>query len=264
MTKNSKSSIDRAIAAVIMAAGLGKRMKDPTRAKVMYELDGRPMLHYVVDLAYELGACRVIVIVGHQRDLVTEYLRTTHHNAQCVIQEQLLGTGHAVLQAEESLSGFMGDVLVLSGDVPLLTERTMQDLLHHHFTTNAVATILTATVEDPSGYGRIIRNADGSVKRIVEHRDASEQERGVREINSGIYLFDKEKLFEGLRHITPQNVQNEHYLTDIFEYFWRHHWTVSALTAKHVEEIHGINTVEQLDQARAILELRMNARRSEP
>jgi UDP-N-acetylglucosamine pyrophosphorylase len=263
VTNNLNINADRKIAAVIMAAGQGKRMKDPTRAKVMYELNGRPMVHYVADLACDLEACQVIVVVGYQREVVINYLRTTHPEAQYVNQEQQLGTGHAVLQTEESLSHFEGDVLVLSGDVPLLTKRTMLDLLAHHRATHAVATILTAVMQDPTGYGRIIRNADGSVKRIVEHQDATEEERKIREINSGIYMFEKKTLFDGLRHINPHNVQNEYYLTDVFEYFWGHRWTVSALLAKQAEEIHGINTVEQLEKARALLEPRLDARRTE-
>jgi len=259
MANEQTADSRRDVAAVVMAAGQGTRMKDPARAKVMYELNGRPMVHYVVDVAYALGASRVIVIVGYQKDVVISYLRSSHPNALCVVQEKQLGTGHAVLQAEGSLEGFEGDVLVLSGDVPLLTKRTMQLLLRHHFGTGAAATILTAQMEDPTGYGRIIRNPGGSVEKIVEHRDASKEERNIREINSGIYVFEKKKLFEGLRSITPNNTQNEYYLTDVFEYFWRHHWRVSALLAERAEEIHGINTVAQLERARAIVEARADA-----
>jgi UDP-N-acetylglucosamine pyrophosphorylase len=250
---------DREVAAVIMAAGQGKRMKDPSRAKVMYELNNKPMIIYVVDLALELGAVNPVVIVGHQRQLVTDYLAKSHPAVTCAVQDPQLGTGHAVLQSEKALESIQGDVLVLSGDVPLLTKRTMDSLVHHHLETGAVATILTSKMKDPAGYGRIVRNPDGSVKRIVEHRDASEEERKIVEINSGIYVFDKEKLFVGLHHITPNNAQNEYYLTDVFEYFWRHQWTVSALVADHEDEVHGINTYEQLEQARGILNTRLAA-----
>jgi UDP-N-acetylglucosamine pyrophosphorylase len=242
------------IAAIIMAAGQGKRMNDPSRAKVMYDINGRPMIHYVVDLAVTLSATRIVVIVGHQRQAVIEYLEKSHPAVICAVQDPQLGTGHAIMQSSEVLKSFSGHVLVLSGDVPLLTEATMQKLLSHHLETGAVATILTSNMSDPTGYGRIIRNTDGSVKRIVEHRDASEEERKVKEINSGIYVFEKEKLFDGLNHITPNNSQNEYYLTDVFGYFWQHQWTVAALVAHDEREIQGINTVDQLDRARGIMD----------
>ncbi len=248
--------MERPLAAVIMAAGKGTRMKDPTRAKVMYELNGSPMIHFVADLAYELGASRVIVIVGHQRELVTEFLRLEHPSVETVVQAQQLGTGHAVLQAEPVLRDFEGDVVVLSGDVPMLTAASMRELLKHHHATKAIATILTATLADPTGYGRVLRNPDGSVRRIVEHKDATEEERRVTEINSGIYAFDGRRLFEALHHLTPANAQGEYYLTDVFEDFWKHHLTVSALLASHPDEIRGINTPEQLEEARVLLQQR--------
>ncbi len=241
------------LAVVIMAAGKGTRMKDPERAKVMFELDGKPMIHYVVDLAYDLDAERVLVIVGFQRETVKEYIERSHPDVETIVQERQLGTGHAVLQAERALEDFSGDVLVLSGDVPLLKKSTVETLMAAHKKTAAVATILTAELADPTGYGRIIRNTDGSVERIVEHRDASPAELSVKEINSGIYVFDRKKLFDGLNHINPHNVQNEYYLTDVFEYFWKHDWVVSALKAPHHDEIRGVNTVEQLEEALTVV-----------
>lgn len=249
----------RKTAIVIMAAGKGTRMKDPSKAKVMYEILGKPMVHYVVDVASELETDRMLVIVGYERQTVINYLKRSHPQAECIVQAEQLGTGHAIMQVGPALSDFTGDVVVLSGDVPLLTASTIESLLTYHRETRlrlALATILTAELADATGYGRIVRNSDGSVKKIVEHKDATPEERRIREINSGIYIFDTSKLFDALQHITPHNVQNEYYLTDVFEYFWRNQWSVSALKAADADEIRGINTVEQLEEARLVLEQR--------
>ena len=248
-----KTEKKRDLAIVIMAAGKGTRMKDPSKAKVMYKLLGKPMIHYVVDLANNLKADRIVVIVGYKSEVVINYIGTMHSAIEIALQAEQLGTGHAVMQTEIALKDFTGDVIVLSGDVPLLTAHSMRQLIAHHFQTQAAATILTAYIDDPTGYGRIIRNEDDSVRKIVEQKEAAETERHVKEINSGIYLFDKQKLFDGLQHITPHNVQKEYYLTDVFEYFWKHHWRVSALKAPDIDELRGINTLEQLKEAETIL-----------
>jgi UDP-N-acetylglucosamine diphosphorylase/glucosamine-1-phosphate N-acetyltransferase len=236
-----------------MAAGKGTRMKDPSKAKVMYEVLGKPMIHYVLDVAYALKSNRVIVIAGYQRDAVMAYIKRSHPTAEIAVQAEQLGTGHAIMQTREPLKHYDGDVAVLSGDVPLLTVQSMQRLIDHHRQTHAVATILTAEYADPAGYGRIIRNQDGSVKKIVEHKDATEEERQVKEINSGIYVFDREKLFDGLNNIHSNNAQKEYYLTDVFEHFWNHQWTVAALKAEHPEEIQGVNTLDQLREVESVL-----------
>jgi UDP-N-acetylglucosamine pyrophosphorylase len=247
-----KTEEKRDLAVIIMAAGKGTRMKDPSKAKVMYEVLNKPMIYYVVDLAYNLKADRVVVVVGYQSEVVKNYICKSHPNIEIVLQVEQLGTGHAIMQTETALKDFYGDVIVLSGDVPLLTVASMQQLIEHHFQTHAASTILTAYIDNPTGYGRIIRNVDDSVKKIIEHKDATEEERQVKEINSGIYIFDKQKLFDALQNIIPHNVQKEYYLTDVFEYFWKHHWKVSALKATYVDEIRGINTIEQLKEAETI------------
>jgi UDP-N-acetylglucosamine diphosphorylase/glucosamine-1-phosphate N-acetyltransferase len=232
-----------------MAAGKGKRMKNPEMPKVMYSLGGRPMVEYVVELALKLGSMRTIVIVGHQKDTVIEHVGNVSKDVEFVEQKQQLGTGHAVVQAEEALAGYEGDVLVLSGDVPLLTVETITNLTQHHYQSHAVATILTAELNTPTGYGRVARNSDGSVDRIVEEKDASPAEKKITEINSGIYLFDKSKLFEALKHIKQDNAQGEYYLTDVFFYFSHHHMRICAVKAKDFDEVRGVNTVEQLEAA---------------
>jgi UDP-N-acetylglucosamine pyrophosphorylase len=171
----------------------------------------------------------------------------------CVEQSPQLGTGHAVMQARDALGDFSGDVLVLSGDVPLLSYATTRALVDYHRAQQSTATVLTAILKDPTGYGRILRRSDGSVMKIVEHKDATEKERAVREINSGIYVFDKERLFEGLAQITPSNAQNEYYLTDVFEYFWHHRYPVHALATESPLQVMGINTPVQLEEARTLM-----------
>lgn len=250
------------LAIVIMAAGKGTRMKDPSKAKVMYEILGKPLIHYVLDLASALRVERTIAIVGYQAESVSEYIRRTHPNVEIALQAQQLGTGHAVMQTEAALRNFEGAVLVLSGDVPLLRASSLEQLIDRHNDTRADATILTAELADPASYGRIVRNPDDSVKRIVEYKDATEQERAIQEINSGIYVFDKRKLFDSLHRIKSDNTQNEYYLTDVFGYFWDQRWKVTALRAESVEEIRGINTVAELTEARDILVRRGSPPRS--
>jgi UDP-N-acetylglucosamine pyrophosphorylase len=248
----------KSLATVIMAAGKGTRMKDPSKAKVMYKVCGKPMIHYVLDVAFDIGSDRVIAIVGYQRDTVIEYVRKSHPRAEFVIQAEQLGTGHAVMQTKSALDGFTGDVVVLSGDAPLLTKESLQRLIDYHYKTNAVGTILTAILQDPTGYGRILRNEDGSVKRIVEQKDATEEERKVQEINSGIYVFQTPFLFEALATLKQNNVQNEYYLTDVFEYFWKKNLKVSAIHADDENEILGVNTVEQLQLVQSIISERLS------
>lgn len=233
-----------------MAAGKGTRMKNPDIAKVMYTVAEKPMVEHVVNLALELDSERTVVIVGWKKESVIRHLRQTGKPVVCIEQSPQLGTGHAVMQSEKVLGGFDGDVLVLSGDVPLLGCETARRLLRLHRESRAAATVLTAILEDPTGYGRILRDSRGHVVGIVEQKDASEQERDIKEINSGIYLFDKERLFDGLKHVTPHNAQNEYYLTDVFQYFWRNELPVRAVPADHPLEIRGVNTVQQLDEAR--------------
>jgi UDP-N-acetylglucosamine diphosphorylase/glucosamine-1-phosphate N-acetyltransferase len=247
---------ERNFATVILAAGKGKRMKDPNLPKVMYNVNGKPMVHYVVELARRLGSASIIVVVGNKREIVTEYLR--HEFGDSIVfavQEEQLGTGHAVLQTEKILSNFDGEVLVLSGDVPVLTEKTMRHLIDVHNQSHAIATVLTAKIDIPTGYGRIVRLPDGAVDCIVEEKDASEQQKKINEINSGIYLFRRKELFEALHHLDSDNAQHEYYLTDVLGYFARHGMRISALAAEDFNEMRGVNTPEQLDELEKIVQL---------
>ncbi len=248
--------MEKNFATVIMAAGKGTRMKNSEKAKVMFEVAGKPMIQHVVDLAVALNSSRIIAVVGFYRESVTTYVHRTTPTVEFAVQEPQLGTGHAVMQAKNLLVDFRGDVLVLSGDVPLLREQTIRELISVHHEKNAVATILTTDLEDPSGYGRVLRGEEDNVVGIVEHKDATNDQRKVREINSGIYIFDNAHLFEALGHITTHNAQHEYYLTDVFGYYWKHGMKVAAKKAADFDEVRGINTVGQLEEANEILQKR--------
>jgi UDP-N-acetylglucosamine pyrophosphorylase len=244
------------LAVLIMAAGKGTRMKNPDVPKVMYPVGAMPMIEHVARLALRIRADSTIAVVGWQKDTVIDHLARTVPSVVCVEQNPQLGTGHAVMQAEHLLAQFDGDVLVLSGDVPLLRTETVEALIAEHRTSGAAATVLTTILDDPTGYGRIIRNQEGKVTGIIEQRDANDVQRKIREINTGIYVFARKHLFDGLAHITPDNAQKEYYLTDVFAYYWKHHLPVGAVVCHDPLEVRGVNTVLQLEEARVALAAR--------
>ena len=231
-----------------MAAGQGKRMQDPTLAKVLYPLGGEPLVGHVIKLSQQLTAERIVVIIGYGREAVAEYLVKHFPNVKTCVQEEQLGTGHAVQQAERQLQGFHGDVLVLSGDVPLLTLDTARALINKHREDNALATVLTVKMIDPYGYGRIVRSGTSSLAKIVEEKDASDDERKINEINSGIYVFDSDTLFDVLRRVDRKNAQGEYYLTDTFTLLIEQFGlgSVSLVTTDDSIEVSGVNTKDQL------------------
>jgi bifunctional UDP-N-acetylglucosamine pyrophosphorylase / glucosamine-1-phosphate N-acetyltransferase len=184
--------------AIVLAAGVGKRMKSDL-PKVLHPVLGRPMLEHVLDAVRAAGVGRSIVVVGHQAERVRAVVAAP--DVEFVLQAEQLGTGHAVMQAEPLLRGVRGTTFVLCGDTPILTSETLCELLATHRETKASATVLSALLEDPTGYGRVLRSADGAVTRIVEHKDANEAERRVREINSGLFTFALPDLFEAHRYV---------------------------------------------------------------
>jgi len=228
---------------VILAAGQGTRMKSQL-PKVLHEIAGRPMIEHVLRTADELSPATVTVIVGHKAENVRGQL-ASHDDLQFAVQEPQLGTAHALQQAEPFLVGRTGTVVLLSGDVPLLRASTLARLLETHRGANAAATVVTATLERPYGYGRIVR-AEGKIVRIVEERDASPTERQVKEINGGIYAFDLVPLFEALRAIASKNAQGEFYLTDLIAIYRRKKLPVETLMVENPQEIRGINSRTEL------------------
>ncbi len=241
------------LSTVIMAAGKGTRMKSDL-PKVLHPLNGRAMIHYVIDVAEQLHSEKIILIVGHKRELVEK--ECSRRPVEFAVQASQLGTGHAVKQTAPFFSDYDGDILVLSGDVPLLTVETLKELVKQHQENRAIATLLTARLEDPTGYGRIIRDADGRVKAIVEHKDATPEQLNIDEINVGIYVFRARPLFNALNRIKNDNAQGEYYLPDVIPLFLQENKTVNAVVAQSFDETRGINTVEQLKEAEAILNSR--------
>jgi bifunctional UDP-N-acetylglucosamine pyrophosphorylase/glucosamine-1-phosphate N-acetyltransferase len=235
---------------VVLAAGKGTRMKS-ARHKVLHPISGRRMLDYVLDAARTLSPASTTIVVGHLADQV----RDAYANApdlRFVVQSPQLGTGHALLQAEPVLAGREGAVLLLSGDVPLLRASTLQQLVERHVNDDATATVLTATVDRPYGYGRIVRHG-GRITRIVEERDASESERKLKEINAGVYVFALGPLFEALRGIASHNAQGEYYLPDLVAIYRRRRLTVSTVTVPGGDEIRGINGRSELAEVARIV-----------
>ena len=197
---------------VILAAGKGTRMKSE-RPKVLHKVAGLPMIEHVLAAASATAAQSTTVVVGHQAEAVRAAL-SWHSGVTFVVQEPQLGTAHALLTAEPALKGATGTLILLSADVPLLSARTLVRLVDHHRATHAAATVVTTVVERPQGYGRIVRSG-GRIARIVEERDADRAERTIREINSGIYAFDLDGLFDGVRAVAANNAQREYYLPDL-------------------------------------------------
>ncbi len=238
----------QSLAAVILAAGHGKRMKSEL-PKVLHEVGGEPLILHVIRQARGCGADPVVVVVGHGRERVIPVVR--REGVQYAVQERQLGTGHAVLAAREYLEGGGGDVVVLSGDVPLLSVETLRSVIAYHRRQGAVATMITAEAPDPSGYGRVLRGEDGRVIAIREDRDCTPGELEVTEINSGIYIFRVAPLFEALETLDNDNAQGEYYLPDVFRRFFDRGLHVAALPGRF-EEVHGINTPEDLARANSI------------
>ena len=239
------------LAIIIMAAGKGTRMKSDL-AKVLHKVNERPVIEYVLDKSEILNPEKIVLIVGHQAEKVKD--ATKNHPVEWALQEPQLGTGHAVIQAEEHLCSFQGNILILSGDAPLVNVSTLKHLIDRHRLENAAATVLTADLKDPSGYGRIIRYGDSNiVSKIVEHKDASPEELLVTEINSGVYVFKADTLFGSLKKITNDNAQQEYYLTDVFSVCFGKEEKVCAFRTANADEIKGINTVEQLREAEKLL-----------
>jgi bifunctional UDP-N-acetylglucosamine pyrophosphorylase/glucosamine-1-phosphate N-acetyltransferase len=234
------------VVSLVLAAGQGTRMKSD-KAKVLHEMSGRPLLGHVVDTLDTLGVGRVLVVVGHQREQVQQMFGDA--GVEWVVQAEQRGTGHAVLMAGPALEDFEGTLLVVCGDTPLLRAPTLDTLLRGHAASDAAVTVLSMRLPDPTGYGRMIRGEGDSLESIVEHRDASPEQRAIEEVNSGIYAFHYPSLVNVLSGLTAGNSQGEYYLTDAVALLRRSGHQAAVVCAEDHRELLGVNTVEQLEEA---------------
>ena len=212
--------------------------------KVFHPLAGKPMLEHVIDTVKSLGISKIIVVVGHKKELIIDHFKG--RGVEFVEQKEQLGTGHAEMQAEPYLKDFTGNVLVLAGDVPLIRAATLRALVDFHMERHSSATDLTAELPDAINYGRIIRNQNGMILKIVEKKDASLEELKIREINTGTFCFDSKALFSALREVKPENAQKEYYLTDTIEILRSHGMPVFAYLTENYKETLGVNTRAEL------------------
>ncbi|MGA9172461.1 MAG: bifunctional UDP-N-acetylglucosamine diphosphorylase/glucosamine-1-phosphate N-acetyltransferase GlmU [Thermoactinomyces sp.] len=239
--------------AVILAAGKGTRMKSH-KHKVLHPVCGKPMIDHILDTLDELQTEKTILVVGHQAEALKEHLgdRVLFAN-----QEEQLGTAHAVMQAEPLLKDKKGITLVINGDHPLFTAETFKKLVEKHRSSNAAATVLTAIMDDPTGYGRIVRREDGQIDRIVEQKDATEAEQAIKEINTGTYCFDNQKLFSALSLVNNNNAQGEYYLPDVVAILREQGQPIRAEILDDTDEAMGVNDRIQLAEAAKIMRERI-------
>lgn len=239
---------------IILAAGQGTRMRSQ-KSKVLHQVCGKNILDFVVDASKDSGIAEIAVIVGYQAEAVRESLPP---QIETILQEEQLGTGHAVLQAQPFFNELQGNLIVLVGDAPLVRPETIKGLVSVHEAGGFGVTVLTAEFEDPTGYGRMIKNAAGELIKIVEEKDANANEKRVKEINSGMYCFDAQTLILSLQELTTDNAQGEYYLTDVIEIIHKMGKTAGTYVTPDYEDIQAINSKVQLAEVEAIMRKRLN------
>ncbi len=239
--------------AVILAAGKGTRMRSKL-PKVLHKVGGKPMLQHVLDAADAAGAAEKIVIVGHGAELVESMVG---EQGKIVLQAEQLGTGHAVMQTKEALAGFTGTAMILCGDTPLLDGEELKKFYEAHLQSGAAATVLTAFMDNPFGYGRIVRDADGNVQGIVEEKDADAQQKLIKEINTGVYCLECPLMFDVLATLTCDNAQGEYYLTDVLTKLNEAGKKVGGVVTADSDMVMGINSRRQLAEAESVMRVRI-------
>lgn len=241
------------LATVILGAGKGTRMKSEL-PKVFHKVLDKPLLQYVVETVQKLFPQKICVVVGYNKQVILDYFKDW--DLCFVSQDEQLGTGHAVAQAEGELKDFRGSLLVLNGDMPLIKEETLKKLVAFHHERRSRATVLTAAIEDPGAFGRIVRGPDGRIIKIVERKDATAEELRINEINTGTFCFDAAALFAALKEVTPENAQKEYYITDTIELMKAEGQPVFAFLTEDEREAVGVNTKEELKELAALMAAR--------
>ncbi len=239
---------------IILAAGMGTRMKSDM-PKVLHKVCGKPLCKWVIDASKTAGADKTVTVVGHGADMVKEQLGSVTEYA---LQSEQKGTGHAVMQAVDFIRDTKGSVVILNGDTPLITAETIEKAVEYSRENGEQATVITAILPDATGYGRIVRDENGGVLKIVEQKDASDEEKKINEVNSGMYVFDAQSLVYALEKITPNNAQGEYYLTDTLEILLKAGKKVGAYAIEDNDEIRGINDRVQLSEAENIMRKKIN------
>ncbi len=250
LLKNVMVSSNQSVKALVLAAGKGVRMKSDL-PKVLHQLAGKPLVMHVLENLKAAGIADIIAVVGYRGEMVQETVDTF---ATIVWQKEQLGTGHAVMQAENALKGFDGGVVVACGDVPLMKPETFRAAIDEGRREHVRAVVVTMQLDNPFGYGRIIRDENGNIARIVEEKDANEEDKRIKEVNTGTYYFDAKLLFEGLSTVGTDNAQKEYYLPDVIQYIRQEGYLVKPLLLKDPLEGAGINSKEELQRIEEMIQ----------
>ena len=245
------------LSVVILAAGKGKRMKSEI-PKVLHQISGKPILYYMLSLASKLNPKNIFAVIGHKKELVSDYIKSNFPDVKTIVQEDQRGTAHAVLMLKKQKGDFGKNILILPGDSPLIKIETLKKLIKNKVDSSSAACIITSLIPDPEGYGRIIKDKKGNIVRIVEEADASLEEKKISEVNSSIYCINGESLFRNIKKINTKNTQREYYLTDIIEVLIKNDEKVSCIKVTDYEEVMGINDRVQLSKAENIMRRKVN------